>query len=707
MHRSYWIALALILVAAFGLRVYELGSYPAGLFCDEAANGYNAYTLLHSAQDEHGKTLPLFIWSFFAFKYPLYIYPSIPWVGLFGLNEFATRFQAALYGTGTVAVAFLIGNQLFHPIAGLAAAAMLTIMPWHFHFSRVGFALIGFPFWFGLGFYFFVRAVGDAATRRDWLLAATCFALCLYVYAVSQLTVPVFLACAAVLCAPAVWRRRRWVLQAIAVGLVVSLPFLIFYWHYYDRASIYVMQTSVLAWPEPLAKKLDIIFAQNWPTYFEPRFLLEVGDPILRHGVRNHGELYPAMVPWIVLGALGALAYRSSASKLLLVLLALYPLGAAVTRETPSATRSILGTLTFALLAGVGVERAIALVRWIPIRAARIVGVSAIVLAAAIPLGRQTAHYLDLYFNDYPTYAATGIEGFQYGYRQVFQLMEKRRRPGDQLLYSTTAVNNPYIFNLFYVRRPPQRVSEWGSADTDYLGVRPTELQRWYDPNRRTLFAVLPNDMWFFESWDDRVDINGPGGTPAFVLLDNPKPKKFIETWQLLGPFPNERNRNRNVPLVDPSSLEPLQPLAAGEAKWQPYRARGGVVELNRYLSRLFPGSRGNPEYLISYLKTAVHSPDARRRTLELVGSRDQMQVWLNGKLLTPKAVGLKEWELAKVELPLAAGDNVLLLKTIETVGDWWFSARIAHSDGRADPQLAIVGGGRVSGTGGRGGTQH
>jgi hypothetical protein len=499
-----------------------------------------------------------------------------------------------------------------------------------------------------------------------------------------------------------VWRRRWWVLQATVVGLVVSLPFLVFYWYHYDRASIYVMQTSVLAWSVPMAEKLDIIFKQNWPAYFQPRFLLETGDPILRHGVRNHGVLYPALVPWIALGALGALAYRSGASKLLLVLVALYPLGAAVTRETPSATRSILGTLAFALLAGVGIERAIALVRLIPIRVVQIVGASAIVLAAAVPLGQQTARYLDLYFNDYPTYAATGIEGFQYGYRQVFELIEEKRRPGDQVLYSVTAVNNPYIFNLFYVRRPPLRVSEWGSADTDYNGVRPTELERWYDPNRRTLFAVLPIDMWFFESWDERIDINGPGGTPAFILLDNPQPKEFIDDWQLLGPFPNEGNRNRGTTLVDPQSLQPLQPLAVGEASWQPYKARGGVVELNRYLSRFFPDSRGNPEYLISYLKAIVHSPDARTRALELVGSRDEMLVWLNGNLLTPKAVGLKEWELEKVELPLAAGANVLLLKTIETVGDWWFSARVAYPDGHADPELEIVNEGRGSGIGGQ-----
>jgi hypothetical protein len=689
--RAAGIAIALIVAAAALLRFYRLGQYPTGLFCDEAADGFNAYSLLHTAHDEHGRFLPLFIWSFFAFKYPLYIYPTALWVGLLGLTELATRFQSALYGTAGVAVAFLIGRQIFSPLAGIAAAAALAVMPWHFHFSRISFSLTGYAFLFGLAVYYLARALGAAAERRDWILAAVCFALCPYMYAVSQLQVPAFVLCALVVASPAVWRRRRWALQALLVGVLVALPFVVFYFRYLDRASIYVMQTSVFAWPEPLAEKLDIILRQNWPTYLGWHYLFVEGDPILRHGVRNHGVLYTAFVPWIAIGLLASLVRRGYASKLLVLWLVLYPLGAAVTRETPSATRSFLGTMIFAVLAGIGFERVVALARRIPIRAVRSAAIAIVGAAAAVPLAIQTRAYLEQYFVEYPTYAATGIEGFQYGYREIFHIMEEKRTPDTRLFYSTTNVNNPYIFNLFYVHRPPVRTSDWGHTETDYTGVRPMEIERWYDPSQPTLFAALPLDMWFFESWKSRVDVDGPGGVPAFVVLENPKPKHFVEEWELLAPFPNPDNKRRLDEMVDAKTMEAKEPTMIGDGKWHPYHADGGVVELNRYLGVQMPGTAENPEFVISYMRTTVRSPDTRRVVLELIGSRDEMILWLNGRQETAVPLALTESELRKLPLELKPGENLLVLKTIETVGDWWFSARLAKPDGTADPEVRII----------------
>jgi 4-amino-4-deoxy-L-arabinose transferase-like glycosyltransferase len=686
--RWHWILLALIVAGAFALRVYRLGSLPPGLFCDEAAVGVNAATLLHHGYDEHGQSWPLFIWSFYAFKYPLDIYPSMLWVGLFGLTEFATRFQAALYGTATVPVAFLLGRLAFGPLAGLAAAAALAVMPWHLHFSRIAFSLIGFPFWFGLGVLFLGRALDDGARRRDWLLAAVFFALCFYIYAVSQLMLPVYIGLAVLLCPRRFWRQRRWVLQAAALGLLVALPFVVFYLRHLDRAELYVSQVSILAQPLPLREKLAAIFAENWPVYFGRNFLFEHGDPILRHAVRDHGELYWAFLPWLAVGVLAALWRPRPIQRLLLLWLILYPLGAVVTRETPSASRSILGTLIFAVVAGIGFERTVALARKLPVRALRTMAVTALVGLAAIPLAVATAGYLHAYFFDYPLYAAVGIEGFQYGYRDLLHAMEQRRRPGSVLAYSTSNVNNPYIFELFYVRRPPLRRSEWGDAETDYLRVRPNQLERWYDPDRHTLFGALPTDMFFFDSWDERVDIDAPGGKPAFILLVNPRPKRFIERWQRLGPFPNPGNRNRDVDIVDPQTMRANRPTLIGEDTWQPYLAARGEVELNRYFGALIPGSSNNPEFVLAYLRTSFTSPDARRDVLELFGSRDDVIVWLNGERVTPRPVGLTEAELRRIPLNLLPGKNVLLIKSIETVGDWWFSARIARPDGSGDAEM-------------------
>jgi hypothetical protein len=259
------VGLALLIAGAAVLRFTALGGYPTGLFCDEAADGYNAYSLLHTARDEHGRLLPLFIWSFFAFKYPLYIYPTTLWVGLFGLTELATRFQSALYGTAGVAVAFLIARQIFSPAAGLAAAAALAVMPWHFHFSRISFSLTGYAFFFGL-VTSLARAVGDPAERR---IGCSPLFFAAPASTPSPLQVPAF---------PPPRSSRAGRLAAPPLGpansrQTGSRPVRDFLRALCRRASIYVMQTSVFAWPEPLAEKLDVILRQNWPTYFGWHYL--------------------------------------------------------------------------------------------------------------------------------------------------------------------------------------------------------------------------------------------------------------------------------------------------------------------------------------------------------------------------------------------------------------------------------------------------
>lgn len=69
--------LFLIIFLAFSLRFYKLGSVPAGFFSDEAAVGYNAYSLLKTGKDEFGKPWPFLFISFGEGKLPLYIYQGL------------------------------------------------------------------------------------------------------------------------------------------------------------------------------------------------------------------------------------------------------------------------------------------------------------------------------------------------------------------------------------------------------------------------------------------------------------------------------------------------------------------------------------------------------------------------------------------------------------------------------------------------------
>ena len=107
MNRLQIILFVLIIILAFFLRFYRLGSNPPGLYWDEAAFGYDAYSLAKTARDHHGQFLPLFFESFGDWKLPGYFYLLIPSVKLFGLSEFAVRLPSALLGFLTVEKAFI------------------------------------------------------------------------------------------------------------------------------------------------------------------------------------------------------------------------------------------------------------------------------------------------------------------------------------------------------------------------------------------------------------------------------------------------------------------------------------------------------------------------------------------------------------------------------------------------------------------------
>src|SRR3989344_5357874 len=88
--KTFLILLVISLFALF-LNVYEKSTVPPSFNADEAAFGYNVYSLSQTGKDEYGNFLPLRLKSFGDYKMPLYSYLSIPFVGLFGLSENSVR----------------------------------------------------------------------------------------------------------------------------------------------------------------------------------------------------------------------------------------------------------------------------------------------------------------------------------------------------------------------------------------------------------------------------------------------------------------------------------------------------------------------------------------------------------------------------------------------------------------------------------------
>jgi len=188
----FWI-FAFLLIAAL-LRLIGLGQLGPGFFRDEAALGYNSYSILKTLRDEFGQYLPIVFRSFEVFFLPLYVYLSAPIIALFGLNPMSVRLLSALSGVLTVGFSFLLAKEMWGDKKKglpLVVLGLMAVSPWNLFYSRgsfegnLGLALFTMAVWLMLRF---INGKGKSLVLVFFLLT-----LSMYSYQAERLVVPLWL----------------------------------------------------------------------------------------------------------------------------------------------------------------------------------------------------------------------------------------------------------------------------------------------------------------------------------------------------------------------------------------------------------------------------------------------------------------------------------------------------------------------------------
>lgn len=455
-----------VIILAFVLRFYNLGSYPA-LNADEAALGYNAYSLLQTGKDEHGNPWPIHFQSFNDYKPGLYVYMIMPFVGLFGLNEWSVRVPAAFLAVVTIYLVYLLVKKVGDERTALIASLLLAISPWHIHFSRGGWETNVATFFITLAILLFLKALEKP---KYYLLSLISFVASLYTYHSARLVVPVIGLSLVLLNLETTIKSVKKISVAVIVAAILCIPLAV---SFFGNAGLSrASGVGILAdmGPTNLANEqrgehddlnsvfvklmhnkavnYALAFGKNWFSHFNGEFLFLSGDEIQRNRVPETGQLYTFELITVLLGLFILLKHSSSSKKFILIWLLVAPLAAALTFQSPHALRAHNMVIPITIISAFGLSYAIDLLDKF-LKKKFLLKLSYLFISLIVVW--SFARYMHMYWvhmsKEYPFSS-------QYGIKELVDYVNSQK--GDfKHIVVTDRYDQPYILFLFYLKYPP------------------------------------------------------------------------------------------------------------------------------------------------------------------------------------------------------------------------------------------------------------
>jgi len=481
MTKNNKIFLIIIFLISFFLRFYKVGEYPS-LLWDEAAIGYNAYSIIETGKDEYGQTLPIIFKSFGDYKPGFYIYLAIPFIKLLGLTTTATRLPSVIFGSLLpLLLYFLIKeiNPKAHKTA-VFAAIIAAFNPYSIHFSRGAWETNILTFELVLASFLFFKYINQKK-NKFLLLSSVVFGLSLFTYQAGKM-ISLFLIIILFLTNLKIINKQN--IKSLFLNFVLplfifSLP--IIYGLFFSSNANRLGVISLFSYPRSIeesqiiineSNQLDYNIFHNHPIFFSrnfllryfnnfsPKFLAFEGDwQSPRHSAPYVGViLYPGLI-FLIIGIFFALS-RSKIEKInifFLLWLLVAPIPAALTRDTISAVRSMSFSIPLIYFISLGL--------YFIIDKHKNIFLNCLIFGIYLI---SFVYYGDLYLNHM---IKKSPDDFLYGYQQSMGYLIKNQDKYNQIVMSDF-YGQAYIYYLFYSQYSPAKyqqqakLTENSSGDT-------------------------------------------------------------------------------------------------------------------------------------------------------------------------------------------------------------------------------------------------
>ncbi|MDD4785488.1 MAG: hypothetical protein PHH12_03495, partial [Candidatus Shapirobacteria bacterium] len=480
---------------------------------------------------------PLHFKSFGDFKPGGYVYLAIPFVKILGLNPLAVRLPNLILSLLTILflykLIFLLSKS---SVLALLSSSVLTLSPWHIHFSRGAWESSAAISFILIGTYFFFKSIKEKFIINFSLFTLS-FIFSLYIYHSARLIAPLLALTLIILYSKNLIKKIPQILPPIIFGILLAIPVLFSFLNNggtqrFGGVGLTADQGPI--WranelrnqhqdPNKLINRIIhnkrilyfISWGQKYTSHFDFNFLAINGDEVPRSKSPDVGQIHLIEIPLLLLGIIFLLKstiYSPRMKFFIFAFLFISPIASSLTFQAPSALRALSMVIPLSIIISSGIYYLFSLIH--KSKFINFISILFITIYAYF-----AAYYLDSYFNHY---SKRYPYAWQYAFDQLVPYLESQKNQYNQI-YITNKYDQPYILFLFYSKYPPHQIqSQIKLTPPDNFGFSTVlnydkyNFQKIDWDNLPTNSLVVTSDE--FVPIEPQKIINFPNGQPGFKI---------------------------------------------------------------------------------------------------------------------------------------------------------------------------------------------
>lgn len=511
--RLPWPTLLILIAGAIYLtvRLIELDSFPIYFFTDEAVQTVLAQDMVRDQMSSYtGELLPTYLVNGSQYNLSTSVYIQILPYLIFGKSIWVTRGVAVLFTLLAAAALGLIFKNIFDtPYAFLGILVLSATPAWFLH-SRTAFeTALAVSFYAAFLYCYLMYRKG----HLKYLWAGLVFGvLCFYSYSPAQMVMLVTGVGLFFSDLRYHWKKRRHVLVAILLGLLLAIPYFRFLYLHPD-ANLEHLRILNSYWIQdiPFTQKLAAYFAEYGKMINPVYWFTSNPSDLVRHVMKGYGHLLWWSFPLAAIGTvLTLLRARKPEYRLVLIALIAAPSGAALSGA--GITRALFMVIPAALLTTLGLIQVLEWIGKLHISRGMLAGVMLVLWGALNGfMLRDALVNGPTWYDDYT------LNGMQWGAKELFGEIKSRlqKDPTEKIMMSSSWANGTDVVARFFFNDPVP--FELGSIDE--LLFQQKEI------NSNSLFILMADEYQkakdsekFKEVQVEKV-MDYPDGTPGFYFV--------------------------------------------------------------------------------------------------------------------------------------------------------------------------------------------